>query len=96
MASGWNLWVWLECIGVASGYCCKEVHVHVYTYVDILIIITFPYSTYVRILALFLAAASLHLRLFLKCFFILYSIEINGITMLVYIHIQNWILVLFA
>ena len=40
MASGWNLWVWLECIGVVSGCCCKEV------YIDILIIIiTFPYST---------------------------------------------------
>ena len=26
MASGWNLWVWLECIGVASGCCCKEVY----------------------------------------------------------------------
>ena len=26
MASGWNLWVWLECKGVASGYCCKEVY----------------------------------------------------------------------
>ena len=25
MASGWNLWVWLQCIGVASGCCCKEV-----------------------------------------------------------------------
>ena len=25
MASGWNLWVWLECIGVVSG-CCKEVY----------------------------------------------------------------------
>ena len=24
MASEWNLWVWLECIGVVSG-CCKEV-----------------------------------------------------------------------
>ena len=24
MASGWNLWVWLECIGVVSG--CKEVY----------------------------------------------------------------------
>ena len=24
MASGWNLWVWLPYIGVASG-CCKEV-----------------------------------------------------------------------
>ena len=25
MASGWNLWEWLECIGVVSG-CCKEVY----------------------------------------------------------------------
>ena len=42
MASEWNLWVWLECIGVVGGYCCKEV------YLDILIIyiiITSPYST---------------------------------------------------
>ena len=27
MVSGWNLWVWLECIGVVtSGCCCKEVY----------------------------------------------------------------------
>ena len=26
MASGWKLWVWLECIGVVSGFCCKEVY----------------------------------------------------------------------
>ena len=26
MASGWNLWVWLQCIGVASGCYCKEVY----------------------------------------------------------------------
>ena len=26
MASGWNLWVWLECMGVVSGCCCKEVY----------------------------------------------------------------------
>ena len=25
MASGWNLWVWLQCIGVVSGCCCKEI-----------------------------------------------------------------------
>ena len=25
MACGWNIWVWLECIGVVSGCCCKEV-----------------------------------------------------------------------
>ena len=41
MASGWNLWVWLKCIGVASRCCCKGV-----LYIDILIIIiNFPYST---------------------------------------------------
>ena len=28
MASGWKLWVWLQCIGVVSGCCCKEVHVY--------------------------------------------------------------------
>ena len=42
VASGWNLWVWLQCIGVVSSCCCKEVR----TYIDILtIIINFPYST---------------------------------------------------
>ena len=41
MASGWNLWVWLPCIGVVSGCCSKKVQ-----YMDILtIFINFPYST---------------------------------------------------
>ena len=26
MASGWNLWVWLQCKGVASRCCYKEVY----------------------------------------------------------------------
>ena len=26
MASGWTLWMWLECIGVVSRCCCKEVY----------------------------------------------------------------------
>ena len=26
MASGRNLWAWLQCIGVASRCCCKEVY----------------------------------------------------------------------
>ena len=30
MASGWNLWVWLQCIGVASRCCYKEVYVTVH------------------------------------------------------------------
>ena len=41
MASGWYLWVWLECIGLISGCCCKKV----YRYP--LIIITFSYSTFI-------------------------------------------------
>ena len=42
MASGWNLWIWLPCIGVVSGCCCKEVY-----RLDILTIISnFSYSTY--------------------------------------------------
>ena len=32
MASGWNLWVWLECIGVVSGCCCMEVYIYIYRY----------------------------------------------------------------
>ena len=40
VASGWNLRVWLECIGVVSECCCMEV----YRYI-LIIIITFPYST---------------------------------------------------
>ena len=38
VASGWNLWVWLECIGVISGCCCKEVYRYPHY-------ITYPYST---------------------------------------------------
>ena len=40
MASGWNLWVWLPCIGVVSGCCCKEVYIDILT-----IMINFSYST---------------------------------------------------
>ena len=38
MASGWNLWVWLECIGVASGCCCKEIYRFIHN-------IIYPYSS---------------------------------------------------
>ena len=38
MDSRWNLWVWLECIGVVSGCCCKEVYRYLRN-------ITYPYST---------------------------------------------------
>ena len=41
--AGWNLWVWLQCIGVWL------VRVVVRRYIDILIIIiNFPYSTCIR------------------------------------------------
>ena len=36
MASGWNLWVWLQCIGVVSG-CCNVVK----RYIDI-----YPHNNY--------------------------------------------------
>ena len=49
MASGWNLWVRLQCIGVASRCCCKEVYRDIRRYIDILIIIiNFSYSTCIR------------------------------------------------
>ena len=38
MASGWNLCVWLECIGVVSGCCFKEVYGYPHN-------ITYLYST---------------------------------------------------
>ena len=63
MASGWNLWVWLECIGVVSGCCCKEVYRYPHKNYN------FPYSTCI---SSFLAAAFLLLCSFLKCFFVLY------------------------
>ena len=61
MASGWNLWAWLQCIGVVSGVVVRRC--------DILTITNhFPYSTCI---SSFLAAASLLLCSFLKCFFVL-------------------------
>ena len=67
MASGWNLWVWLQCIGVVSGCCCKEVY-------------RYPHNNYLfslytpLVLAFFLAAASLILCSFLNVFlFFIYN-----------------------
>ena len=28
VASGWNLRLWLECIGVVIGCCCQEVYIY--------------------------------------------------------------------
>ena len=63
VASGWKLWVWLECIGVVSR-CCKEVHRYPHN-------ITYPYSTCI---SSFFAAASLLLCSVFKCFFVLYQV----------------------
>ena len=63
MASGRNLWVWLECIGVVSGCCCKELY-------------RYPHNNYyfplLHLYYLFLAAASLLLCSFFKCSFVLF------------------------
>ena len=73
MASGWNLWVWLQCIGVASRCCYKEV------YIDILIIIiNFPYSTCIRSVfgSNILPSSFIFKRFFRSCFryfFTMYS-----------------------
>ena len=64
MASGWNLWVWLPCIGVVSGCCCKEV----YRYPSI--IINFPYSTCIG--SFF--SSNIPTSLFINCFFGLVSV----------------------
>ena len=64
MASGWNLWVWLPCIGVVSGCCCKEV-----LYIDILtIIINFPYSTCISSFV----SSSIPTSLFISVLFLLF------------------------
>ena len=65
MASGWNLWVWLQCI-------VWLVIVVIRRYIDILIIIiNFPYSTCIR----YFFDSSILTSLFnFKCFFGLVSV----------------------
>ena len=65
MASGWNLWVWLQCIGVASQCCNKEV------YIILIIIINFPYSTCIKS---FFGSSILTSLFIFKCFFGLVSV----------------------
>ena len=69
VVSVWNLWIWLQCIGVASQCCYKEV------YIDILIIIiNFPYSTCIRS---FFGSSILTSMFIFKCFFSLVRIRIR-------------------
>ena len=65
MASGLNLWVWLECIGVVSGCCCKEVYRYPHNnyYFSLLYI-------YTCISAFFGSSIPTSLFIF-KCFFVL-------------------------
>ena len=68
MASRWNLWVWLQFIGVASQCVVRR-------YIDILIIIiNFPYSTCIRS---FFGSSILTSLFILKCFFGLIYIYIK-------------------
>ena len=71
MASGWNLWVCLECIGVVSGCCCKEVY-------------RYPHNNYylslLHLYKLFLAAASILLCSLLKFFGFLFMLFLCDIA----------------
>ena len=65
MASGWNLCVWLQCIGVASRCVIRR-------YIDILIIIiNFPYSTCIRS---FFGSSILTSLFIFKCFLVLFPL----------------------
>ena len=78
VASGWNLWVWLECVGVVS----------VWRYIDILIIIiTFPYSTCI---SSFLAAASLLLCSVFIWFFVLVYVIFVQYSKICSRNIRDW------
>ena len=60
MASGWNLWVWLQCIGVVSGCCCKDILTIIITFIEALV---FHFN---KSYILFEVAANSVLRPFLK------------------------------
>ena len=73
MASGWNIWVWLQCIGVVSGCCFKEVYR--YNYI-LTIIINFPYSTCIS----YFFGSSIPTSLFIfKCFSFLFKLFLYNI-----------------
>ena len=67
MASGWNLCVWLECIGV----------VVVRRYIFFIIAITYPYSTRIVFLQ---QHRSLLLYSFFKCFLFLLMLVLCNIA----------------
>ena len=74
MASGWNLcvvirrWVWLECIGVFSGWWCMEVY-------------RFPhFSSLLHLYKLFFTTASLLLCSFFSFLFMLFLCNIANVA----------------
>ena len=72
MASGWNLWVWLKCIGVVSYNIIVDAVVRRYIDFLIIIIITYPYNYTPLALALFAAASLLFIHYLKKCIFLLF------------------------
>ena len=64
VASGWNLWVWLKCIGVVSGCVARTI--------DVLIIITCPYSTCLALFCSSIPTSLFSLKMFFRsclCYF---------------------------
>ena len=64
VASGWNQWAWLKCIGVVSG-CCSVVRRYIYRY---------PHNNYYFPLlhSFFLAAAHASLYIILYIYYIFF------------------------
>ena len=80
MASGWNLWVWLECITVVSGCCFKVVY-------------RYPHNYYFSLLYLLLGLFwqqhpyfVVHLK---KCYFVLVVISFLFMGFLCNVIIKN-------
>ena len=69
MASGWNQWIWLQCIVWLVGVVIRR-------YIDnLILIINFPYSTCIRSFS----GSSILTSLFIfKCFFGLVRIRIRN------------------
>ena len=78
MASGWNVWVWLECIVVVVSGCCYKDRgiIYIYRFPHI----SYPYSTCI---SSFFAVSSISLYIYFfvhfKMFFclLLLSVESN-------------------
>ena len=73
VASGWNLWVWLECIGVVSGWCCKEIY-------RLPHIITYPYSTVLAPFCSCIPISLFILKMFFSFLFMLFLCNIANVA----------------